>query len=114
MWTRSQLRAAQTALPILAAALVTLLMLQARQPVTADEKIPAGEFTLTGPYRHANLTVFLIHGKDRFKPGQLLTLQEALEQNKAIVHETGKVNELEVENVSADAEVFIQSGDIVK
>ena len=35
-------------------------------------------------------------------------------EEKVVVHETGQVNELAVENVSADADVFIQSGDIVK
>ncbi len=34
-------------------------------------------------------------------------------QRKVVVHETGSVNQLEVENLSDD-EIFIQSGDIVK
>jgi len=42
-----------------------------------------------------------------------LTLPEALDQKKVIVHETGSVNELSIENVS-DQEVFVQAGDIVK
>ena len=42
-----------------------------------------------------------------------LTLQEALEQKKVVVYETGNVNELSIENVG-DQPVFIQSGDIVK
>ena len=42
-----------------------------------------------------------------------LTLEQALNQKKVVVHETSQVNELAVENTSADA-VFIQVGDIVK
>src|SRR5262245_57730248 len=69
---------------------------------------------ITGPYTHANLSVFLIHGKGRLSGRPLLTLQEAIAQKKVVVHETGQVNELAVENVSSDADVYIQSGDIVK
>jgi hypothetical protein len=94
--------------------LLALLLLAGQETATAGARRPAPDYTLSGPYRHENLTVFLIHSKDRFRPGRLLTLEEALRQKKAIVHETGQVNELQVENVSADTEVFVQSGDIVK
>ncbi len=40
-------------------------------------------------------------------------MQEALDQKKVVVHETGSVNELAVEN-SGDVDVFIQAGDIVR
>src|SRR5438105_15882790 len=75
----------------------------------ADSKTPG----ITGPYTHDNLTVFLIHGKDTSGGKNYLTLQEALDQKKVVVHETGNVNELSVENVS-DEPVYIQSGEIVK
>jgi hypothetical protein len=69
---------------------------------------------ISGPYTSKNLTLFLIHGHDTIKGGEnYLTLQEALEQKKVIVYETGNVNELAIENVG-DQPVFIQSGDIVK
>ena len=42
-----------------------------------------------------------------------LTLEQALNQKKVVVHETSQVSALAVENNSADA-VFIQVGDIVK
>jgi hypothetical protein len=71
-------------------------------------------YTISGPFTHDNLTIFLLHGKDTLSGKPLLTLQEALEQKKAVVHETGQVNELSVENVSADVEVYVQPGDIVK
>ena len=74
----------------------------------------AGGVKISGPYVHENLTVFLIHGADRIKGKNYLTLQEAMERKVVIVHETGDVNELSVENVSKDQDVFIQSGDIVK
>lgn len=71
------------------------------------------EQRLSGPYTHDNLSIFLIHGKDRLAGRKLLTLKEALAKKKVIVHETGNVNELSIENRSGD-EVFIQAGDIVK
>ena len=69
---------------------------------------------ITGPTTHDNLAVYLIHGADRVKGKTYLTLQEALAQKKAIVRETGNVNQLVVENTSADADIYIQAGDIVK
>jgi ARG/rhodanese/phosphatase superfamily protein len=40
-------------------------------------------------------------------------LQEAMERKTVVVHETGDVNNLAIENLS-DEEVYVQSGDIVK
>jgi hypothetical protein len=71
-------------------------------------------YRLSGPFTHDNLTVFLIHGDETIKGKNFLTLEEALAQKKAIVHETQQVNELSVENLSDKEEVFIQAGDIVK
>jgi hypothetical protein len=70
-------------------------------------------YRLEGPFTQGNLTVFLIHGKDRIKGQTFITLQEALVQKKVIVRETRSVNELSIENVSGE-EVYVQSGDIVK
>ena len=70
--------------------------------------------SVSGPFTHGNLTVFLLHGGDVLPGKPTLTLQEALEQKKAVVHETSNVNELSVENLADDALLFIQSGDIVK
>ena len=67
---------------------------------------------LSGPFVHANLAVFFIHG--RSAPGKVpLTLDEAMARGIAKVRETSNVNELEIENVGDD-EVFVQAGDIVK
>lgn len=71
------------------------------------------EYRLEGPFTQGNLTVFLIHGKDKIKGQTFITLQEALVQKKVIVRETRSVNELSIENISSE-EVFVQSGDIVK
>ena len=80
-------------------------------PVAADEPFSK----ISGPVTQSNLSVFLLHGKDTIPSGsKLLTLEEALDQKKLIVHETSDVNELAIENISADVDVFVQSGDIVK
>lgn len=71
------------------------------------------QFTISGPYAHKNLSVFLVHGADQLTGPPPLTLQEAMERKSVVVHETGSVNELAIENLSA-FEVFVQSGDIVK
>ena len=70
-------------------------------------------YRLEGPFTQGNLTVFLIHGKDRIKGQTFLTLEEALVQKKVIVRETRTVNTLTIENISGE-EVYVQSGDIVK
>src|SRR5947209_16848460 len=89
--------------------------------VTADSAPPSvpkaatpAVKSVSGPQTHDNLTIFLLHGPDVL-PGQtILTLQEALKEKKAVVHETQQVNELSVENTSSDGLLFIQSGEIVK
>lgn len=73
----------------------------------------AAEYRISGPHTHDNLSVFLIHGANQTGK-KFLSLQEALQQHKAVVYETGAVNELAIENVSATEDVYIQSGEIVK
>jgi hypothetical protein len=69
-------------------------------------------YRISGPVVHENLAIYFVHGPSA--PGPVpLTLQEALANGSVEVRETGSVNQLEVEN-RGDAEVFIQSGDIVK
>jgi hypothetical protein len=74
----------------------------------------ASDYRISGPYTQDNLTVFLIHGKDAISAKEYLTLAEALEQKKAVVHETQNVNEVSVENVTPDVDVYIEAGDIIK
>jgi len=74
----------------------------------------ANGYKVSAPYTYKNLSIFLIHGKDENKNGNILTLQEALDRKLFVVYETSDVNELQVENLSKEFDVFIQSGDIVK
>ena len=74
----------------------------------------SNNYRISAPVTYKNLTIFLIHGKDQSTKGNMLTLQEALERKLFAVYETSSVNELEVENLSKEFDVFIQSGDIVK
>jgi hypothetical protein len=78
------------------------------------QEAQATGYKISGPYVYQNLSIFLIHGQDRITGKTILTLQEAMRQKKIIVYETGSVNELAIENVSPNEEVFVQSGDIVK
>src|SRR5262245_33489111 len=73
----------------------------------------AENYTVSLPYVCDNLTIFLIHGEEKLPEASFLTLQEALEKEKLIVHETRTVNELAIENLSME-EVYVQAGDIVK
>lgn len=75
---------------------------------------PERQERLSGPYQHKNLSIFLVHGKDEFDTRNLLTLDEAMEKKLVIVHETGNVNQLSIENTSTDKTIFVQAGDIVK
>ena len=97
------------------AGLAILSMAQAHQPpeLKKEAAMNVGSYKVSGPYNHENLSIFLIHGKDSNRGKTFLTLQEALEQKKVVVHETSQVNELAIENVSPE-EIYIQSGDIVK
>jgi hypothetical protein len=104
----------------LALVLGSSLAFSADEPVAqkaAPDKGPEvqfGAYKLSGPYTHDNLTIFLIHGPDQLKDKVFLTLKEALDQKKVIVHETKNVSELTIENLSPTEEIFIQAGDIVK
>jgi hypothetical protein len=79
----------------------------------APEQFTASNYVVSGPYSHKNLTIFLLHGADQRQDKTPLTLQEAMDRKMVVVHETGDVNNLAVENLS-DEEVYVQSGDIVK
>ncbi|HUF03587.1 MAG TPA: DUF6569 family protein [Aridibacter sp.] len=70
--------------------------------------------TVSGPFKHKNLSIFLVHGKDSLNGRTPLTLEEAMKRKLVTVHETGDVGELAIENVSKTEEVFVQAGDIVK
>lgn len=67
---------------------------------------------VSGPHAHENLAVYFVHGASAGGPVPL-TLQEALAKGSVQVIETGRVNELQIENSGAE-QVFVQAGDIVK
>ncbi len=67
---------------------------------------------VSGPYAHENLALYFAHGPSAPGPAPF-TLQEALAKNQVLVHETGDVNRLVIENRGGD-EVFVQAGEIVK
>lgn len=96
-WTRS--------LGIMAASVFALTA-----PTIAAETTAA--LTVSGPHVQDNLAVYFIHGKSRKGPVPL-TLAEAMRQDRVTVHETGRVQQLLIEN-TGDKEVFVQAGDIVK
>ena len=70
------------------------------------------KYRISGPIVHDNLAIYLVHGASLAGPVPL-TLQEAVAKGVATVHETGDVNQLDIENLGDD-EIFVQSGDIVK
>lgn len=88
--------------------------------VHADNSMPTGKtkvndhYQLSGPYTHNNLSVFLVHSRDRIQGKKILTLSEAMDKELVTIHETGAVNRLTAQNHSKDQYIFIQSGDIVK
>jgi hypothetical protein len=98
-------------------AAVGLLAVAAVVVVVAVHRVgetQAGDYRISEPYTQGNLTIFLIHGKDAIPGKQYLTLEEALEQKKAVVRETQDVNEVSVENRSGDADLYLEAGDIIK
>src|SRR5205823_13893200 len=69
---------------------------------------------VSGPYTHGNLAIFLFHGSDEIDGGGYISLTEAFEKKHVLVHETGTVGQLEVENLSETFDIFIQAGDVLK
>ena len=78
----------------------------------ATVRIQSDELSSDDSRSYRNLTVFLIRGKDQVSRNYL-SLEEAMENGSIVLHETGSVGELMVDNKS-DKHVFIMSGDIVK
>jgi len=69
---------------------------------------------VSGPYTHENLAIFLFHGADQIASDSYISLTEAFEKQHVLVHETGTVGQLEVENLSETIDIFIQAGDVLK
>ncbi len=73
---------------------------------------PDPALKISAPLAHENLAVYLVRGSSAAGPTPA-TLEEALSKGSVIVHETGNVRELRIENTGAEP-VFIQFGDLVK
>jgi hypothetical protein len=72
-------------------------------------------YELSGPFTHENLSIYFVHAKEKtHSDNKFITLQEALEKGVVKIIETGTVNSLTVVNNAKNANIFIQSGDIVK
>ncbi|MGI9335051.1 MAG: ARPP-1 family domain-containing protein [Gammaproteobacteria bacterium] len=71
---------------------------------------------VSGPYEHHNLAVYLVHadGATGSVIGEVVTLDAALAAGHVVLHETGNVSQLSIENTSRHQTVFVQAGDIVK
>ena len=88
------------------------LLRKPKPPV--KKEIQVSNYRLSGPYVFENLSMFLVHGPD--EPGSMVytPLQDDVQHQMVVVHETSDVNELAIENISPNEEVFVQAGDIVK
>jgi len=70
-----------------------------------------------GPFTHSNLSLYLLTlPETQTVTGSqyLLPLDRAIREQTVVVHETGQVGRLEVENLSTNVDVLIQDGDIVR
>src|SRR5215475_15688268 len=70
--------------------------------------------TISEPVVHRNLQIFLIHGETQLEGRHYATLSEAMAKGMVVVKETGNVSELNIQNRSGDAIIFLNAGDIVK
>ena len=68
---------------------------------------------ISDAYTHRNLAVYLLSQPASPSKRMFLTLDEALQAGCARLHETGRVGELEIENLT-HADLFVQAGDVVK
>ncbi len=89
------------------------LRAEAQQASGTNKTNVALNYQIGHPITNGNLSVFLIHGADKLKNKEYLTLTEGLARKQIVVKETSDVNTLKIDNLS-NAVVFIQSGQIVK
>ena len=68
---------------------------------------------ISEPYTHRNLAIYLLSQNASGSGRKLLPLDEALQAGCARLHETGRVGELEIENLT-HADLYVQAGDVVK
>jgi|GEM_PF-494981 len=87
-------------------------------PATAKDPAPfdlGNGRQLHGPIHHENIGLYIVTGKEDFPAsGNFVTLEEAMKQKWTVVHETGNVNQLAIENVTKDKVVVVPAGSVVK
>ena len=71
-------------------------------------------YKFLGPFKHKNISIYLIEGKESKPDAEFTILSEALKKKLIRVKETGTVSQLTVENLSKTETVYIQAGEIVK
>src|SRR5690349_14875565 len=84
-----------------------------KTPPPVVKQIQLINYEISGPYEYEILSIFLIHGPDAPNSRPYTPLQQAMDEGTVIVHETNRVNDLAIENLSDD-DVFVQAGDFVK
>lgn len=108
------MKSSYAALGILGLVLAGLWFAGGGAAVPPQSAAAAEQLRVSSPLAHENLTVYFVHGPDAVADAQVITLQEALEAGLAVVHETGDVNTLAVENLSPEYELFIQDGEMIR
>jgi hypothetical protein len=83
-------------------------------PPVVIKEVQLSNYRITGPYQFEELSVFLIHGPDSPSRRHYTPLDQAMKQSLVVIHETGDVNELAIENISPTEDIFVQAGDMVK
>jgi hypothetical protein len=106
-------RAYTTGLILIAFCVALVVVMTALGQRKESQTTPLADYTVSGPYTHKNLTIFLLHGAGQSQGPAPLTLQEAMKRKLVVVRETGDVNRLTIQNRS-NQDVFVQAGDIVK
>src|SRR5262245_62178636 len=106
-------RAFTTGLFLIVFCVALVAAMAARGQRKQSQTPPVADYTVSGPYTHKNLTIFLLHGAGQSQGRSPLTLQEAMKRKLVVVRETGEVNRLTIQNRS-NQDVFVQAGDIVK
>jgi hypothetical protein len=106
-------RAYTTGLFLTVFCVALVIAMTARGQRNESQTPSVADYTVSGPYTHKNLTIFLLHGAGQSQSQAPLTLQEAMKRKLVVVRETGDVNRLTIQNRS-NQDVFVQAGDIVK
>jgi hypothetical protein len=81
-------------LGLMAAVIVSGLVLVEQRQARAGEVIPASGYKVLEPIRHGNLTVFPVVAAKSYPTGEFLTLDEGLRSGEVIVTEAGHVQGL--------------------